>query len=136
MTLPCIRPPWGRLFAINANTGEIAWQTRLGITEALPEGKQETGTLNTFGGPIATAGGLVFIGATNDRRFRAFDAETGEELWSATLDYHAHAVPITYRGKDGRQYVAVTAASFGASARGPDGRPLNNESLVVFALPE
>jgi quinoprotein glucose dehydrogenase len=136
VTLPCIRPPWGRLFAINANTGEIAWQTRLGITEALPEGKQETGTLNTFGGPIATAGGLVFIGATNDRRFRAFDAETGEELWSATLDYHAHAVPITYRGKDGRQYVAVTAASFGASARGPDGRPLNNESLVVFALPE
>ncbi|WP_375203304.1 outer membrane protein assembly factor BamB family protein [Hyphococcus sp.] len=136
VTLPCIKPPWGRLFAIDANTGEIAWETRLGVSEALPEDKQDTGTLNTFGGPIVTAGGLVFIGATNDHQFRAFDVETGEELWSAELDYHAQAVPITYRGEDGRQYVAVMAANFGATPRGPDGRPLNNESLVVFALPD
>ena len=134
--LPCIRPPWGRLFAINANTGEIAWQTRLGVTEALPPGKRNTGTYNGFGGPIVTAGGLVFIGATTDRRFRAFDAMTGRELWSAKLEYNAQAVPITYLGGNGRQYVAVTAANFGAGLNGPDGKPLNDESLVVFALPE
>lgn len=136
VTLPCIRPPWGRLFAIDANTGEIAWEARLGVSDALPNGKQNTGTLNTFGGPIVTAGGLVFIGATNDRRFRAFDSKTGEELWSAELEYSAQAIPITYRGNDGKQYVAVMAANFGAGIRGPDGKPLNNESLVVFALPE
>jgi quinoprotein glucose dehydrogenase len=135
VTLPCIRPPWGRLIAVNANTGEIAWQTRLGVTDALPEGKQNTGRLNTFGGPIVTAGGLVFIGATDDRRFRAFDSKTGKELWSTELQYSAQAVPITYRGKDGRQYVAVMAANFGAGVRGPDGKPLNQESLVTFALP-
>ena len=135
VTLPCIRPPWGRLIAVNANTGEIAWQTRLGVTDALPEGKQDTGRLNTFGGPIVTAGGLVFIGATDDQRFRAFDAKTGKELWTTRLDYNAQAVPITYRGKDGRQYVAVMAANFGAGVRGPDGKPLNEESLIAFALP-
>jgi len=134
--LPCIKPPWGRLYAVDANTGEIAWETRLGISEALPQGKQKTGTLNTFGGPIATAGGLVFIGATGDRRFRAFDSSTGEELWAAELEYSAQAVPITYQGKDGRQYVAVTAANFGPGPLGPDGRMLNRESLVVFALPK
>ncbi|PQA89558.1 PQQ-binding-like beta-propeller repeat protein [Hyphococcus luteus] len=136
VTLPCIKPPWGRLFAIDANTGEIAWETRLGVSEGLPEDKWATGANNTFGGPIVTAGGLVFIGATSDHRFRAFDSKTGEELWTATLDNHAQAVPITYLGEDGRQYVAVMAASFGVGARGPDGKPLNNESLVVYALPE
>jgi len=136
VTLPCIRPPWGRLIAVDANTGEIAWQTRLGVTDDLPEGKRNTGRNNSFGGPIVTAGGLVFIGATDDRRFRAFDAKTGKELWSTELEYSAQAVPITYRGKDGRQYVAVTAANFGAGVRGPDGKPLNNEALVAFALPK
>ncbi|MEZ5892095.1 MAG: PQQ-binding-like beta-propeller repeat protein [Parvularculaceae bacterium] len=135
--LPCIRPPWGRLFAIDANTGEIVWEMRLGITEALPDDRQNTGTVNYFGGPMVTAGGLVFIGATNDRRFRAFDAKTGEELWSAKLEYNAQAVPVTYRGGDGRQYVAVTAANFGGGGpKGENGLLLNNEALVVFALPE
>lgn len=136
ITLPCVRPPWGRLIAINGNTGEIAWESRLGVSDDLADGKQNTGRNNTFGGPIVTAGGLVFIGATDDRRFRAFDSRTGEELWSAELEHNAQAVPITYRGKDGRQYVAVMAASFGGGAPGPGGEPLNNESLVVFALPK
>lgn len=136
VNLPCIRPPWGRLIAVNANTGDIAWQTPLGVSDDLPEGKQHTGRNNTFGGPIVTAGGLVFIGATDDKRFRAFDAKTGKELWSAIVPQSAQAVPITYRGKDGRQYVAVTAASFGGGGRGPDGKPLHNESLVAFALPQ
>jgi quinoprotein glucose dehydrogenase len=139
VNLPCIRPPWGRLHAVDGNTGDILWSTRLGLTEDLPEGKQETGANNTFGGPIVTAGGLVFIGATSDRRFRAFDAQSGEILWQKQLEYAPMTVPITYRGKDGKQYVAVLASgsSFGGPApRGPDGKPLNNESLIAFALPE
>jgi quinoprotein glucose dehydrogenase len=139
VNLPCIRPPWGKLVAVDANTGEIAWSTRLGITEELPEGHRDTGSNNTFGGPIVTAGGLVFIGATGDRYFRAFDASNGNILWEQQLDYASMTVPVTYRGKDGKQYVAVVAAGSGfggPSPRGPDGRPLNNESVIAFALPE
>ena len=124
--LPCVKPPWERLFAVNANTGDIAWQVPLGITEGLPEAKQHTGRSGAFAGPIATAGGLVFIGATSDSRFRAFDSKTGKELWTTKLDYSATAVPISYQGKSGKQYVAVVAAGGG---RG------NNQSLIVFALP-
>ncbi len=139
VTLPCIRPPWGRLVAVDANTGEIAWATRLGVTEELPENKRDTGSNNTFGGPIVTAGGLVFIGATGDRYFRAFDASNGNILWEEQLEYAPMTVPITYRGQDGKQYVAVVAVGSGfggPSPRGPDGKPLNNESIVAFALPE
>ena len=138
VTLPCIRPPWGRLIAVDANTGEIAWATPLGLTEELPEGKQETGSNNTFGGPMVTAGGLVFIGATSDGYFRAFDAQSGEQVWSEKLDYAAMTVPISYRGADGRQYIAVMGAGSafgGPPVRGPDGRPANNESLITWALP-
>ena len=139
VTLPCIRPPWGRLLAVDASSGEILWASRLGISEALPEGKQETGSNNGFGGPIVTAGGLVFIGATSDRYFRAFDAKTGKVLWQRQLDYAPLTIPVTYRGKDGRQYVAVLASGSNlapSSARTEGGRPANMEALVVFALPE
>ncbi len=138
MNLPCIRPPWGRMLAIDANSGEVLWATRLGVTEGLPEGKRDTGANNSAGGPIATAGGLVFIGATNDRYFRAFDATNGNILWEQQLDYPALTIPITYRGKDGRQYVAVLASgsSLSPAARSPEGRPANNEALVAFALPQ
>ncbi len=129
---PCQKPPWGRLTAVNAATGEFAWQIRLGVTDELPEGKRNTGRIG-FGGPIVTAGGLVFIGATNDKRFRAFDSRTGKLLWETKLDYSAIAVPMTYRGKDGKQYVAITAADGGAGVTDPN--PSRNESLVVFALP-
>ncbi len=106
---PCQKPPWGRLSAVNANTGEIVWQSRLGITEGLPEGKQNTGNSGSAG-PITTGGGLVFIGATGDHRFRAFDSMTGKELWVATLPKDANANPMTYLGKDGKQYVAIVAS--------------------------
>ena len=128
---PCNKPPWGSLVAVNAATGEIAWKVPLGITEDLPADRQNTGRLG-MGGPIVTAGGLVFIGATNDRRFRAFDSRTGEELWVTRLEMSAFAVPITYVGSDGRQYVAVVAAA--ASAL-DDPSPDAAQKLVVFALP-
>ena len=138
VTLPCIKPPWGRLIAVDANTGNILWASRLGITEELPKDKQDTGANNGSGGPIVTAGGLVFIGATSDRYFRAFDAKTGKILWQQQLDYAPLTIPISYRGKDGRQYVAVMAAgsSLAPSSRTPEGKPANNESLVAFALPK
>src|SRR4030095_16828851 len=103
----------------------------LGITEELPEGNQNTGRLN-LGGPIVTAGGLLFIGATNARLVRAFETKTGKELWATKLDMSAHAVPITYQGKNGKQYVAITAAGASALARPTPSGP---EALVVFALP-
>ena len=126
--LPCYKPPWARLYAVHAASGEIAWEVPLGINELLPEEKQRVGT-PTVGGAIVTAGGLVFIGATTDRRFRAFDSRTGEELWSAAFDYNVEAVPITYAGNDGRQYVA---ANVSAPATG---QQRGNERLIVFALP-
>jgi quinoprotein glucose dehydrogenase len=128
---PCQRPPWGNLVAVNVKTGDIAWRVPLGITDTLPAAKQRTGRLN-MGGPITTAGGLIFIGASNDRRFRAFDAKTGKELWVTTLKMSAHAVPITYQGKNGKQYVAIVAA--GASAI-DDPSPAGAEELVAYALP-
>jgi quinoprotein glucose dehydrogenase len=115
---PCQKPPWGHLTAVNANTGDIAWQVRLGITEDLPEGKRNTGRGGVSGAAV-TAGGLVFIGATNDNRFRAFDAKTGKELWSVKLDRIANANPMVYQGKSGKQYVAVAAT----------------DTLLAFALP-
>jgi glucose dehydrogenase len=129
---PCNKPPWANLLAVDLSTGEIAWQVPLGITDELPPEKQHTGRLG-MGGPIATAGGLIFIGATNDRRFRAFDSRSGEELWTTRLPMSAYAVPITYLGLDGRQYVAVVAAA--ASAL-DDPSPDDAQQLIVFALPD
>jgi quinoprotein glucose dehydrogenase len=107
---PCQKPPWGQLTAVNANTGEFAWQVPLGITEELSPEKQNTGrSVDAFAGPTATAGGLVFIGAVNDNRFRAIDSKTGKELWSVKLDATANAVPMTYQSKNGKQYVAINA---------------------------
>jgi quinoprotein glucose dehydrogenase len=124
--LPCQKPPWESLLAVNTNTGDIVWQVPLGITEGLPPGKQNTGRPGAFAGPIATGGGLVFIGATNDDRFRAFDSKTGKQLWSTKLDYAATAVPITYEGKNGKQYVAIVDAGGGSG---------DKQALLVFALP-
>ncbi len=131
MGWPCQKPPWGELVAVDANTGDIAWRVPLGITEELEGEKQKTGRLN-FGGPMSTAGGLVFIGASNDRRFRAFDTRTGEELWTQSLVMSAHAVPISY-AVDGKQYVAVVAG--GQRGDVDDPGPEGAEAVVVFALP-
>ncbi len=105
---PCYKPPWATLTAVDANTGKIKWAVPLGLNEGLPEGKQLVGNSGSAG-PTATAGGLVFIGATNDKRFRAFDQDTGKQLWEAALPGNANANPMSYRGKSGKQYVAINA---------------------------
>jgi glucose dehydrogenase len=130
---PCQQPPWGELVAVNANTGDIAWRVPLGSFEELDKlGVPRTGTLNR-GGPIATAGGVVFIAASQDARFRAFDARTGKELWVADLTENGRAVPITYLGKSGKQYVAIMAGGGRPVARKVD-ESLIGGRLHVFAL--
>lgn len=114
---------------MNVNTGDVAWREPLGSFDELDAlGVPKTGTPEHRGGPITTAGGLVFIGATIDARFRALDAKTGKELWVIKLADAAKAMPITYQGKDGKQYVAIMAAG-GETRNNPGGR------LYVFNLP-
>jgi len=127
---PCQKPPWGHLTAIDLNTGEFRWRVILGvIDELLERGLPPTGTSN-LGGSIVTAGGLVFIGATNDSRFRAFDKDTGRELWVTRLPASAHATPATYRGKrSGRQFVVIAAGG------GNKYNKVYSDALVAFALP-
>jgi quinoprotein glucose dehydrogenase len=108
VSLSCLRPPWGKLTAVDANSGEIKWAVPLGVVDELPAGKQLVGNSGSAG-PTVTAGGLVFVGATNDKRFRAFDAATGQQLWEATLKGNANANPMSYRGRSGKQYVAINA---------------------------
>ena len=105
---PCYKPPWARLTAVDANTGEVKWAVPLGLYEEFPQGKQLLGNSGSAG-PTVTAGGLVFVGATNDKRFRAFDSKTGKQLWEAMLGGNANANPMSYRGRSGKQYVAINA---------------------------
>jgi glucose dehydrogenase len=131
LSWPCQKPPWGELIAIKAATGDFAWKVPLGITEELPAGKQNTGRRST-GGPMATAGGLVFIGATNDHHFRAFDSRTGKMLWNTKFSSGAESVPITFLGKDGKQYVAITTSMGHPGITSPTSP--DNDALHVFAL--
>ncbi len=127
--IPCQNPPFGELLAVNINSGDIAWKVPLGFVEELAQkGFAHTGTLN-LGGSIATAADLTFIAATKDSRIRAFDSRTGAELWAARLEAPAYSVPVTYLGRNGRQYVAVVAGGAGFWQS-----PSSN-SLIAFALP-
>jgi len=130
LNMMCQQPPWGQLTAVNVNTGEFAWRVPLGVTDSLPPDKQKTGRPGN-GGTIATAGGLVFVGATDDARFRGFDAKTGKELWTYKLGGAAFATPSTYLGKDGRQYVVITSTGGGLVG----GAPTSDDSIMAFALP-
>ncbi len=125
----CQQPPWGTLTAIDVNTGEFAWRVPLGVTDTLPPEKQNTGRPGN-GGTIVTAGGVVFVGATDDSRFRAFDAKTGKELWTVKLGAAAHATPSTYQASDGRQYVVITSTGGGFLDA-----PTADDSITAFALP-
>jgi quinoprotein glucose dehydrogenase len=128
---PAVAPPWGTLNAINLNTGEFAWKIPLGEYPELAEkGMKDTGS-ESYGGPVVTAGGLVFIAATNyDRKLRAFDKATGRLLWEATLPFSANATPAVY-SVGGRQFVVVNAEGSKGRANDPKGA-----KLIAFALPQ
>jgi quinoprotein glucose dehydrogenase len=127
---PAVQPPWGTLSAIDLNTGEFAWQIPLGEYPELAErGMKNTGTEN-YGGPIVTAGGLVFIGATNfDKKFRAFDKTSGKLLWETTLPFSGNATPATFE-VNGRQFVVIAAGG----GKDRPGKPTGSV-YVAFALP-
>ena len=130
--LPCSAPPFGELVAVNANTGDVAWRVPLGIVESLEAaGIRGTGALN-LGGSLATASGLVFIGATADSRFRAFDARTGRELWVTKLETDTKSAPMTFLGRDGRQYVVIMAGGGHQLSRTT---PSAGSHVSAFALP-
>lgn len=108
MQLPCQKPPWGTLSAVDTSTGDIAWQQAIGISEVLPAGKQNTGRPGRAAA-LVTAGNLLFIAATDDNRMRALDTLTGNQLWEAALPKRGNANPMTYLGADGNQYVVISA---------------------------
>ncbi len=126
---PCQQPPWGQLWAINVNTGDVAWKVPFGtIPELDAKGVHNTGSLN-YGGSIATGGGLVFIAASIDQHFRAYEASTGKILWDIKMDTGAYVTPSTFMGRDGKQYVVIvdTGGSFFDRTSG--------DSILAFALP-
>jgi quinoprotein glucose dehydrogenase len=127
--LPCNKPPWGKLAAVDLESGTMAWEVTLGNTRKLaPMGLTlNLGTAN-LGGPMITDGGLLFIGATMDNLLRAFDADTGKELWAGELPHGGHGTPMTY-AVGGRQYVVIVAG--GHPVLGTE----VGESVVAFALP-
>lgn len=134
---PCNAPPWSELIAVSSTTGDVVWRSPLGEYKDLTaKGITGTGTAVNDGGPIATASGLVFVGATSDFGFRAFDAKTGKELWRATLPNDVLMTPLTYQGANGKQFVAAVAgggdAAFHIPARTGEA---GNALLVAFSLP-
>jgi quinoprotein glucose dehydrogenase len=126
---PAVKPPWGTLNAINLNTGELAWKVPLGeYPELTKKGIPVTGTQN-FGGTIVTAGGLIFVGATKDEKFRAINKATGKILWETTLPAGGYATPSTYE-VNGKQYVVIAAGGAGKNATKP------GDMFIAFALPD
>jgi quinoprotein glucose dehydrogenase len=132
---PGVKPPWGNLTAIDLNTGKFAWRKTLGEYRALTaQGIPPTGTIN-LGGTLATAGDLVFVGATADATFRAFNSRTGEPVFEYPLPASAYAAPMTFSAK-GKQYVVIAASGGGlAKVFGFDRGPMS-DTFVCFALPE
>jgi quinoprotein glucose dehydrogenase len=130
--LPCSPPPWGTLAAVDVNSGKIRWQVPLGTERELaPVPIAIRWGTPTLGGPLTTAGGVTFIGATLDSTFRAFDTDTGKELWHASMPASAMATPMTYRASTGgRQYVVVAAGGHRQT-----GHTKLGDSVVAFALP-
>jgi len=125
---PAVKPPWGRLNAIDLNQGEILWQAPVGeYPELTARGLPPTGT-ELIGGAIVTAGGLVFLGASRDERFRAFDSASGRILWETTLEAGAYATPATY-AVNGKQYVVIAAGGGGKQMT------KSGDAFVAFALP-
>jgi quinoprotein glucose dehydrogenase len=122
------------LTAVNANTGDIAWQVPLGSYKPLEDkGIVDAGAANV-GGSLATASGVLFIGATNDQRFRAFDARTGKKLWQVDLEGNAQANPMTYSARDGKQMLAVANGGPGLTGGVGPVQATVNGKIIVFTL--
>ncbi|MGD1091216.1 MAG: pyrroloquinoline quinone-dependent dehydrogenase [Bryobacteraceae bacterium] len=127
---PCNQPPWGEIAAVDTKTGNVAWRVPLGSYDELEaKGFKNTGALS-LGSSIATGGGLVFIAATNDEKFRAFDSRTGKEIWTTKLTAAGNATPMTYQ-VNGKQYVVIVA---GGPGHLPGDRP-TSDSVIAYALP-
>ena len=125
---PAIKPPWGTLNAVDLNTGTIKWKVPLGeYTELTDRGIPMTGTEN-YGGPVVTAGGVIFIGASSDEKFRVFDKHTGTTLWEHDLPFDGHSTPSTYLA-NGKQFVVI-------SCGGSKMKPVHGGTLVAFSLPD
>ncbi len=130
--LPCSTPPWGTLVAVDMNEGTIRWQIPLGTMQGFGGSREPVpeGSLS-LGGPIVTAGGLVFIAGTLDPSIRAFDVETGRQLWSASLPASGHATPMTYQlGLKGKQYLVIAAGGHSKISEETLG-----DALVAYAVP-
>ena len=130
---PCIPPPWGRLVAIDLDTGKTLWDKTLGNLHANAKaplvGKFFNWGTPNLGGTLQTASGLIFVGATMDRYFRAIDSETGEEVWRAELPFAAQSTPISYQlTPGGKQYVVIAAGGHGALGVQP------GDALVAYTL--
>ncbi|MGB6943428.1 MAG: pyrroloquinoline quinone-dependent dehydrogenase [Bryobacteraceae bacterium] len=129
---PCNQPPWGELSAVDTHTGDVVWRIPLGSYDEMEaKGLKNLGAIN-LGGSIATGGGVLFIAATADAKFRAFDSRTGKELWMTKLDSVGNATPITYRGRNGKQYVVIVAGGPGHLRESPIPP---SDVVIAFALP-
>jgi quinoprotein glucose dehydrogenase len=124
--LPAIAPPWGTLNALDLNTGQYIWKKTLGVDQRFPDTKEPTGTEN-YGAPVVTAGGLLFIAATTDGKFRAFNKYNGNLLWEVDLPAPAFATPAVYE-VNGKQYIVIACG-------GGKNRTKSGDSYVAFALP-
>jgi quinoprotein glucose dehydrogenase len=128
---PCVPPPWGSLVAVNLATGKIVWNVPLGTTaDAIPQTPPPNAGSPSLGGPIVTASGLVFIGAAMDNYLRAFDTDSGQELWKGRLPAGGQATPMTYQVRPaGKQFVVIAAGGHGKM------HTTIGDSLVAFTLP-
>lgn len=130
---PCTPPPWGKLVAIDLDSGDKLWERELGNLNNLAPlvgDWLDYGTPNS-GGSLQTAGGLVFIAAAMDKYLRAFDGDNGAELWRYELPFAAHAAPLSYRvGQKGKQFIAIAAGGHGPLGTQP------GDAIVAFTLAE
>jgi quinoprotein glucose dehydrogenase len=126
--MPCQNPPWGSLYAVDVGTGGIVWRVTVGVTEGQGLADIDTGR-PMVGGPITTDGGLIFMGSTDDRRLRAFETRTGKQVWEYKLPASIYGTPLTYSGRNGKQYVAAV------STGGFWGDPASADDVTAFTLP-